>query len=69
MELRATHGEYEAVHDYWRDRYKVGPASLGQRPKRRGRDWQQLRASAALFVEWLRICSREGWLGEERTNP
>ena len=68
MELRDTHGEFEAVHDYWRDRYKVAAASLGQRPKRRGRDWQQLRASAALFVEWLRICSREGWLGDERTN-
>lgn len=68
MELRRTHQEYEATHDYWRDRYKVGPSSLGQRPKRRGRDWQQLRASAALFVEWLRICYREGWLGDERSN-
>jgi hypothetical protein len=68
MELRKTHQEYEAVHDYWRDRYKVGPSGLGQRPKRRGRDWQQLRASAALFVEWLRICYREGWLGDERSN-
>ena len=68
MELRATHQEYEATHDYWRDRYKVGPSSLGQRPKRRGRDWQQLRAGAALFVEWLRINYREGWLGDERSN-
>jgi hypothetical protein len=68
MELRASHGEYEATHDYWRDRYKIGPSALGQRPKRRGRDWQQLRASAALFVEWMRISHREGWLGGERTN-
>jgi hypothetical protein len=69
MELRATHGLYESVHDYWRDRYKVGPSGLGQRPKRRGIEWQQLRASAALVVEWLRISYREGWLdGGERRN-
>lgn len=31
-------------------------------------EWQQLRASAALFVEWLRISYRQGWLGDEPVN-
>jgi len=31
-------------------------------PKRIGIEWQQLRASAALLIEWTRICHREGWL-------
>lgn len=67
LELRRTHQLYEAVHDYWRDRYKVAAADIGQRPKRIGPEWQQLRANAALLVEWLRISYLHGWLGGERT--
>ena len=69
MELRRSHGTFESVHDYWRDRYKVGPSDILQRPKRKGIEWQQLRASAALLIEWLRICHREGWLDGPRRNP
>lgn len=47
LELRRSHKTFEAVHDYWRDRYKVAAADIGQRPKRTGLEWQQLRANAA----------------------
>ena len=66
LELRRSHKSYEAVHDYWRDRYRVAAADIGQRPKRTGQDWQQLRASAALLIEWLRISHMNGWLGNGR---
>lgn len=45
---------------------RVAPDDLGIRPKRRGIRWQQLRASAALVVEWLRICAGQGWLASAR---
>lgn len=35
-ELKASHKPYEAVHDWWRDRYKVAADHLGIRPKARG---------------------------------
>jgi hypothetical protein len=43
-------------------RWRVGAAEHSLRPKRRGRDCQQLRSNAALVCEWLSICFREGWL-------
>jgi hypothetical protein len=33
QELKATHWQYEGVHDYWRDRYRVAADSLAMRPK------------------------------------
>lgn len=68
QELAATHSEYERVHNHWRARYRVAPDTLAFRPKRKGIKCQQLRASAALAVEWLRILAREGWLGSARRN-
>ena len=61
--MRETHGEYERAHHFTRVRYLVGPDTLSDRPKRIGSAWQQLRSSAALFLEWLRICMRQGWVG------
>jgi Transposase DDE domain len=61
--MRETHGEYERVHAFQRTRYRVGPDTLSTRPKRIGIGCQQLRSSAALFLEWLRICLRQGWVG------
>jgi hypothetical protein len=66
LELRRSHKSFEAVHDYWRDRYKVAAADIGQRPKRTGDEWQQLRANAALLIEWLRMSHLHGWLGGGR---
>jgi hypothetical protein len=41
----------------------IGPDCLALRPKRTGAAWQQLRASAAVAIEWLRVNLRQGWLG------
>jgi hypothetical protein len=61
--MRESHGEYERVHHLERVRYLVGPDQLSIRPKRIGIGVQQLRSSAAMLLEWLRICLRQGWLG------
>jgi hypothetical protein len=61
--LREAHTEYERIHHHNRRRYRIGADCLELRPKRIGAAWQQLRASAAVAVEWLRICLRQGWLG------
>lgn len=66
--LRATHQAYESSHHRWRERYAVAGDCKADRIKRRGLGVQQLRASAALVVEWLTICHREGWLGGPRIN-
>ncbi len=56
------------MHDYWRDRYKVAADNLANRPKVRSIGWHRLRSNVATLVEWLRICTREGWLGSARRN-
>jgi hypothetical protein len=61
--LSEAHSEYERVHDLNRDRYRIGPDCLALRPKRTGAGWQQLRASAAVVIEWLRVNFRQGWIG------
>lgn len=60
--LRASHDNYEHAHHRWRERYAVGGDTKADRPKRRGIGVQRLRASAALIIEWLTICHRQGWL-------
>ncbi|WP_354697576.1 hypothetical protein DSM112329_03211 [Paraconexibacter sp. AEG42_29] len=66
--LREKHQSYEASHHRWRERYAVAGDCKADRIKRRGLGVQQLRASAALVIEWLTICHREGWLGGPRIN-
>lgn len=56
LALRNSHDRYERVHHHWRVRWRSGADDHSLRPKRRGRDCQQLRASAALLIEWLMIC-------------
>jgi len=67
-ELKESHQEYEGVHRYWRERYKVGVDHISIRPKARGIGWHRLRAYVACLVDWLRILLREGWLGSARRN-
>jgi hypothetical protein len=66
-ELKESHGTYEGVHDYWRDRYKVSADDLGVRPKVVSRDWHRLRANVACLIDWLRIAAKNGWLGSARS--
>jgi hypothetical protein len=61
-ELKESHQTYEAAHDYWRDRYKVGADDIGIRPKIVGLGWHRLRANAACLIDWLRIAAKNGWL-------
>jgi hypothetical protein len=65
-ELRKSHRTYEAVHDYWRDRYRVASDTLANRPKGVGLEWHRLRASVACLVDWLRIAAVNGWIGSAR---
>jgi hypothetical protein len=67
-ELKESHSTYEAHHDYWRDRYKVAADDIGIRPKVRDIDFHRLRANVACLIEWLRICVRQGWLGDAPRN-
>lgn len=66
LALRNSHDRYERVHHHWRVRWRSGADDHALRPKRRGRECQQLRASAALLIEWLMICWREAWLPTSR---
>jgi hypothetical protein len=50
-----------------RERYKVAGNDLGSRIRRRaGVAARNLRASAALLLEWFRINLRHGWMGSHR---
>lgn len=66
--LRDNHKQYESAHERWRERYAVGGDTTADRPRRRGIGVQRLRASAALVIEWLTICHRQGWLGGSVLN-
>lgn len=66
LALRHSHDRYERVHHHWRVRWRSGADDHALRPKRRGRDNQQLRANAALLIEWLMICWREQWMPDSR---
>jgi hypothetical protein len=64
--LRDLHSKHERVHELMRRRYRVGAKSNAVRPRRIGRGCQQLRASAAVLIEWLRIVHLQGWIGSTR---
>jgi hypothetical protein len=66
-ELLKSHYEYEGVHDYWRDRYRVAADNLANRPKVVSLNWHRLRANVACFIDWLRIAAVNGWLGSARS--
>lgn len=66
--LRQSHENAEHVHREWRARYRSGGKSIADRPKRIGRGCQQLRANAAMLIEWIRVCFRQGWLGNGGRN-
>ncbi len=65
-DVRKSHEHCERIFRHWRDRYGVAGKNADTRLKRPGLPFQQLRASAALAIEWFRICMRYGWLGSAR---
>lgn len=60
--LRTVGIEHERVHRMARQRSATGGNNFYTRPKRKGRDWQQLVANATLVADWLKLCWRNGWL-------
>ncbi len=58
--MRVSHQSCEHKHRDLRIQYLVAPDCLALRPKRPGMAWQQLRASAAMLIEWLRVFQRGG---------
>lgn len=68
LALRHGHGHFESTHWRWRDQWLVAGDNNQTRPLRRGIACQRLRSQAALLLEWLLICHREGWLGTPREN-
>ncbi|MHB1502316.1 MAG: hypothetical protein ACYCYK_14515, partial [Candidatus Dormibacteria bacterium] len=59
--MRVSHQSYEHKHRDLRSQYLLAPDCLALRPKRPGMAWQQLRASAAMLIEWPRVFQRAGW--------
>lgn len=66
--IRKSHDHSERIFRHWRDRYGVAGKNADTRLKRPGVPCQELRTSAALVVEWFRICVRHGWLGSARRS-
>jgi hypothetical protein len=62
LALRRAQEQYERLHRHTRDRFQVAGKDVQRRPKRIGIEWQQLRADVTVFLEWLRLCARQGWL-------
>lgn len=52
----------ERAHHIARTRNRVAAKDNLTRPKRIGRDWQQLRANASIITDWLQLLFRQGWL-------
>ena len=65
-QIREAHSNYERQHHHQRTRYTVGGRDVLSRAKRVGVAWQVLRRSAAMFVEWFRLCVRHGWIHSPR---
>ena len=61
--MRHSRQTYEHRHRSARIQYLTAPDTLALRPKRSGIKWQQLRANAAVLIDWLRILRRAGWDG------
>lgn len=65
-QMRQVHGHHENIHRLQRQRYSVGGREISVRDHRMGVRRQQLRLHAAMLLEWLRICLRQGWLASVR---
>lgn len=68
-QLREKHGQMEGFWDSQRKRYRLaGKDTTGKIKRRAVVPAQQLRAEASLFIEWLRLSLRHGWIGSWKTR-
>lgn len=65
-QLRQAHSPKERVHLHARQRYSLASREIADRDYRLGMTWQQLRANAAVLLDWFRLCLRHGWFGSLR---
>ena len=65
-QMRQAHSPSERVHLHARQRYCLASREVTSRDYRLGMRWQQLRANAAVFLDWFRLCLRHGWFGSLR---
>ena len=54
------------MHPHARRRYSLASREVADRDYRFGMAWQQLRANAAVFLDWFRLCLRHGWFASLR---
>lgn len=66
--LREYHFHFERIFSHWRQRYGVYGKNSSSCLRRKGVPAQRLRAQAAVFLDWFRICLRHGFLGSWRTR-
>ncbi len=62
--LRKRHLFFEGTLRHWRQLYGSVGKEVMSRLARRGVDAQELRAQAALMMQWFRISLRNGWLAQ-----
>ncbi|MES1247174.1 MAG: hypothetical protein ABUS54_05830, partial [Actinomycetota bacterium] len=66
--LREIHFSFERIFGHWRARYGVYGKTSATALRRKGVEAQRLRAEAAVFLDWFRICLRHGFVGSWRTR-
>jgi len=68
FELRNQGKPFEKSHRKGRTRYGTAANNVDTRPKRIGIEFLELRSSISHFVEALRLCLRNGWIGNHSTR-
>jgi len=68
--LRSQMSVREHAHEDYRTYFRSGGKNLRERQRRKGVECQQLRANAAILIQWIWLLVRQGWLGSrpERDN-
>lgn len=65
-QLRHLQNNREHVHLHERQRWAIGGRDVATRDYRCGVQWQRLRTSAGLMLDWFRLALRHGWFASLR---
>ncbi len=66
--LHSQVGNTKHVHGNWRTWFSSGGKTLRDRRRRVGLACRQLRARAALLIQWVGVLMRQGWISRRRTE-